>query len=88
VVEILLGALVERQIRNVLVIVILLQKQDAIFGERFGKPISDGRLTGASAATDADRECSRQEFASSFLVNYVRRFDRMHTQATAKSLAF
>ena len=62
-VEVLLAALVVRQVREVFVIMVLLEQQNAFLGKRRNNAVGDGRLARPGAAADADdqvllRHCS------------------------------
>lgn len=56
VIEILLGAFFDGEMRQIFVIVILLEYQNFIFGEGFDQAIGDRRLAGSGAAGNSDCE--------------------------------
>lgn len=59
-IEVLFRAFINWKMRSVFVVVVLLEQQNTIFGERLREAIGDGCLAGAGAATDSDGQCSRQ----------------------------
>ncbi len=55
-VDVLLGALIKRQVRQVFLVVVLFQNQNAFLGKRGDDASGDGGLARACAAANADHQ--------------------------------